>query len=279
MAQTAENTAENIIEKGADAIRAHFGADFPRTVLMLGSGSGRFADRLEKNRSLSYAAIPGFAPATVLGHAGKLMVGEIAGRRLGIMAGRIHLYEGHSAQDIAILVRVLKAVGVERLILTNASGGLTADMPAGTLVIVEDHINFSGANPLIGPNDERLGPRFPDLTDAYDPSLRALLARAAEESGVPVRHGVYVFVTGPSFETPAEIRMFARLGASIVGMSTVPECIAARHCGIQVAALSLVTNLAAGLSDAPLTHEETLAEAQKAYGGMEKLLLRFLALV
>ena len=269
----------NVIEKGAAAIRAQFGPDFPRTVLMLGSGSGRFADRLEKADRLAYAAIPGFAPATVIGHAGELLVGEIAGRRLAIMAGRIHLYEGHSAREIAVPVRILKAMGVERLILTNASGGLHADMPSGTLVIVDDHINFSGANPLVGPNDDGIGVRFPDLSDAYDPELRALLARAAEEAGVPVKHAVYAFVTGPSFETPAEVRMLVKLGAGIVGMSTVPECIAARHCGIRVAALSLVTNLAAGLSDAPLTHEETLAEAHKAYGSVEKLLLRFLALV
>ena len=269
----------NVIEKGAAAIRAKFGSDFPRTVLMLGSGSGRFADRLEKAGRLAYGAIPGFAPATVIGHAGELLVGEIAGRRLAIMAGRIHLYEGHSAREIAVPVRILKAMGVERLILTNASGGLHADMPSGTLVIVDDHINFSGANPLVGPNDDGIGVRFPDLSDAYDPELRALLARAAEEAGVPVKHAVYAFVTGPSFETPAEVRMLVKLGAGIVGMSTVPECIAARHCGIRVAALSLVTNLAAGLSDAPLTHEETLAEAHKAYGSVEKLLLRFLALV
>jgi inosine/guanosine/xanthosine phosphorylase family protein len=270
--------AENIVEKGAAAIRAHFGPDFPRTVLVLGSGAGGFAERLEDANSLAYAAIPGFAPSTVIGHAGKLMVGKVAGKPLAIMAGRIHLYEGHSAQAIATMVRILRAVGAERLILTNASGGLLPDIEAGTLLIVEDHINFSGTNPLIGPNDERIGLRFPDLTNAYDPQLRALLAQAGKETGVPVRHGVYAFVPGPSFETPAEIRMFAKLGAHVVGMSTVPECIAARHCGMQVAALSLVTNLAAGLSDAPLTHEETLAEAQKAYGGMEKLLLRFLAL-
>lgn len=272
------HAAENIVEKGAAAIRAHFGQSFPRTVLMLGSGSGRFAEKLEEAVSLSYAAIPGFHSSTVMGHAGKLMTGTLAGKPLAVMAGRIHLYEGHTAQDIATMVRILRAAGAERLILTNASGGLSPDMTAGTLVIVEDHINSSGANPLIGPNDENFGPRFPDLTNAYDPQLRALLARASAESGVPVRSGVYVFVQGPSFETPAEIRMFKKLGADIVGMSTVPECIAARHCGMKVAALSLVTNLAAGLSDAPLTHEEALAEAQKAYGDMEKLLLRFIAI-
>ncbi|HJR57684.1 MAG TPA: purine-nucleoside phosphorylase [Rhizomicrobium sp.] len=267
--------SENIVENGAAAIRAYFGQDFPRTVLMLGSGFGGFAEKLEDASTLSYAAIPGFHSPTVMGHAGKLMVGTLAGQTLAVMAGRIHLFEGHAAQDIATMVRILRAAGAERLILTNASGGLSSDLVAGTLVIVEDHINFSGANPLIGPNDERIGPRFPDLTNAYDPELQALLARAAAETGVPVRSGVYVFVQGPSFETPAEIRTFNKLGGDIVGMSTVPECIAARQCGMKVAALSLVTNLAAGLSDAPLTHKDTLAEAQKAYGDMEKLLLRF----
>jgi inosine/guanosine/xanthosine phosphorylase family protein len=267
--------AGNVIETGACAITAHFGGKLPDTVLVLGSGIGRFAERLEGAKSLSYDAIPGFAPSTVAGHAGKLMVGSINGQALAIMAGRIHVYEGHPPQAIATLVRILKAAGVQRLILTNASGGLRPDMVAGTIMIVEDHINFAGVNPLIGPNDERIGPRFPDMTDAYDPALRAQLGQAAEAAGVPVKRGVYIYVTGPNFETPAEIRMFGQLGADVVGMSTVPECLAARHCGMKVAAVSLVTNLAAGLSDSPLTHEETLGEAAKAYGAMEKLLLQF----
>lgn len=271
--------AKNVIEDGANAINAHFGGSFPKTVLVLGSGIGPFAKRLEDAKSLSYAEIPGFTPSTVTGHAGKLMAGTVAGKSLAFMAGRIHVYEGHPAQSIATLVRILRAVGVERLILTNASGGLSHDMPAGTIMIVDDHINFGGVNPLIGPNDESVGPRFPDMTNAYDPHLRALLAQAADEAGVPVKRGIYLFCTGPNFETPAEVRLFGQWGANAVGMSTVPECLAARHCGMQVAAVSLVTNLAAGLSANPLTHEETLLEAQKAYGAMEKLLLRFFALV
>ena len=270
--------ARNVIENGANAINAHFGGNFPKTVLVLGSGIGRFAERLEDAKSLSYAEIPGFAPSTVAGHAGKLMAGTVAGKKLALMAGRIHVYEGHPAPSIATLVRILRAVGVERLILTNASGGLSLDMPAGTIMIVDDHINFGGVNPLIGPNDESVGPRFPDMTDAYDPQLRALLAQAADEAGVRVKRGIYLFCTGPNFETPAEVQLFGQWGANAVGMSTVPECLAARHCGMQVAAVSLVTNLAAGLSANPLTHEETLLEAQKAYGAMDKLLLRFLAL-
>ena len=270
--------ARNVIESGAAAIRAHFGSALPETVLVLGSGIGRFADKLEDARSLSYAEIPGFAASTVSGHAGKLMVGHIGGRRLAIMAGRIHVYEGHPPQAIATLVRILKAAGAARLLLTNASGGLQPDMVAGTLMIVSDHINFSGINPLIGPNDDSIGPRFPDLTDAYDPAMRVQLRKAAEAAGVTVKEGVYLYCTGPNFETPAEVRMFGHLGANVVGMSTVPETIAGRHCGLRIGAVSLVTNLAAGLSAGPLSHAETLEEAGKAYGRMEQLLLGFLAL-
>jgi len=267
----------NVIESGAAAIRAHFGDDFPKTVLVLGSGIGRFADNLQDATSLSYAAIPGFAASTVMGHAGKLMVGTVAGRRLAVMAGRIHVYEGHPPQAIATLVRILKVVGVEQLILTNAAGGLRHDMPAGTLMILDDHINFSGTNPLIGPNDERFGPRFFDMTFAYDPDLRAALKAAADSAGVPVRSGIYIYCLGPNFETPAEVRLFASWGADAVGMSTVPECLAANHFGMKVAGLSLITNLAAGLSGERLTHEETLAEGAKAYDAIEKLLLKFFA--
>jgi len=267
----------NVIEKGAAAIRAHFGDDFPGTVLVLGSGIGRFADNLQDAASLSYAAIPGFAASTVMGHAGKLMVGTLAGRKVAIMAGRIHLYEGHPPQAIATLVRVLRTVGVERLILTNAAGGIRPDMVPGTLMILDDHINFSGQNPMVGPNDEHFGPRFFDMTFAYDPQLRAALKAAADGAGVPVTNGVYIYCLGPNFETPAEIRAFAAWGADAVGMSTVPECLAANHCGMKVAGLSLITNLAAGLSGGKLTHDETMTEGAKAYGAIEKLLLKFFA--
>ena len=268
---------KNVIENGAAAIRARLGDDFPRTVLLLGSGIGRFADNLEGTQSLSYAEIPGFAPSTVTGHAGKLMVGTLAGKALAIMAGRIHLYEGHPPQAIATMIHILRAVGVERLILTNAAGGLKPDMPPGTLMIIDDHINFSGRNPLIGSNDERFGPRFFDMTFAYDPALRAALKAAAAKADVKVTSGTYIFCLGPNFETPAEIRAFVHWGADAVGMSTVPECLAANHCGMKVAGLSLITNLAAGLGGEKLTHEETLTEGARAYGAIEKLLLAFFA--
>jgi len=265
------------IPRAVAAVQARFGAAFPKTVLVLGSGLGRFADKLSGARKMSYADIPGFARSTVAGHSGTLIAGNVGETPLAVMAGRIHIYEGHPPQAIATPIRILRKLGVERLILTNASGGLKPDMPAGTLMIVSDHINFSGVNPLIGPNDDSIGPRFPDMSDAYDPALRALLADAAREAGVAVRSGVYLYTLGPNFETPAEVRMFASLGADAVGMSTVPECLVARHCGMKVAALSLVTNLAAGISDTPLTHEETLAAADSAYERVESLLLRFIA--
>ncbi|HEY0105093.1 MAG TPA: purine-nucleoside phosphorylase [Rhizomicrobium sp.] len=263
--------------RGAAAVRAAVPGAFPKTALILGSGLGPLADRIEHPLDIAYRDIPGFAVPTVAGHQGRLRVGTLAGHRLACMQGRLHAYEGHPAQAIAAPIRILRRLGVERLILTNASGGLKRHLPAGTLMIVEDHINVSGQNPLIGPNDDAVGPRFPDMSQAYDPDLRAALEAAAARAGVAVAKGVYVYVLGPSFETPAEIRMFAALGADAVGMSTVPECLAAVHCGMKVAALSVVTNLAAGLSDAPLTHRETLAEAAKAYDRVERLFLEFFA--
>ena len=265
----------DLIERGVASVRAQLGAGFPKTVLVLGSGLGRFADKLSGARIVSYADIPGFSRSTVAGHSGNLIAGDVAGTPLAVMQGRIHAYEGHPPQALATPIRILRKLGVERLILTNASGGLRTEMSAGTLMIVEDHINFCGFNPLVGPNDDSIGPRFPDMTDAYDPELRALLAAAAREAGVKVRTGIYLYTLGPNFETPAEVRMFAALGADTVGMSTVPECLVARHCGMKVAALSLVTNLAAGITKGPLSHAETLAEGEKAYGRVELLLLKF----
>ncbi|MDE2181895.1 MAG: purine-nucleoside phosphorylase [Alphaproteobacteria bacterium] len=269
----------DVIDRGAAAIRAHLGGPFPKTALVLGSGLGKFAETLSDIRSVSYGDIPGFSRSTVVGHAGKLVVGNAGGRPVAVLQGRIHAYEGYAAQTIAAPIRILKTLGVECLFLTNASGGLSEKMQPGTLMIIEDHINFSNFNPLVGPNDDRFGPRFPDMTDAYDPGLRALLASAAREAGVAVTSGIYVFAIGPSFETAAEIRMYGKLGADAVGMSTVPECIVARHCGMKVVGLSVVTNLATGIAKQPLSHAETLAEAAKAYGRVERLLANFLAVL
>ena len=263
------------IEQGVAAVRRAFAGDFPQTALVLGSGLGPFAATVEDATGVAYADIPGFPKPTVAGHAGRLGIGRVAGLPLACLEGRFHAYEGHPPQRFLAPIRILRRLGVTRLILTNAAGGLKPALTAGTLMIVTDHINLSGQNPLTGPNDERFGPRFPDMSRAYDPSLRAQLKAAADAAGIAVAEGVYAYVPGPSFETPAEVRMLAMLGADAVGMSTVPECLAAVHCGMTVAALSVITNLAAGLAPAPLSHRETLAEAARAEARIVRLLTRF----
>jgi inosine/guanosine/xanthosine phosphorylase family protein len=273
---TQESSA--LIASGAAAVKARI-ADFPKTVIVLGSGLGRFAAALTGATSVPFGDIPGFSRSTVVGHSGNLIAGEMSGARIAVMQGRIHAYEGHGAQAIATPIRILRKLGVENLILTNASGGLRLDMAPGTLMIIEDHINFSGFNPLIGPNDDSIGPRFPDMTDAYDPALRAKLERAAKEAGVAVKKGVYFFAMGPNFETAAEVRMYASLGADAVGMSTVPECLVARHCGMKVGGVSIVTNHATGISTQPLSHQETLSSAERAAGNLEQLLRAFVAML
>jgi inosine/guanosine/xanthosine phosphorylase family protein len=270
-----DSAGPDVVDRGVAAIKAVFDGPFPRTALILGSGLGRFADQLRNVTDIAYGAIPGFPVPTVAGHQGSLRIGEAAGHPVACMRGRLHAYEGHAASALAVPVRILRRLGVERLIITNAAGGLKPDKIAGSLMIVDDHINFSGQNPLIGPNDDSVGPRFFDMSRAYDADLRKRLADAARVTGVAVSSGVYLYALGPSFETPAEVRMFAALGADAVGMSTVPECLAAVHCGMKVAALSIITNLGAGLSAQPLSHEETLAEAAKSYERVETLLLQF----
>src|SRR4051812_28023768 len=252
MAKGADQAGE--IARGVAAIARAYPGAFPKTALILGSGLGPFAGKLENATDISYGDIPGFPVPSVLGHAGRLRIGTVAGTPLACLQGRFHAYEGHAAAALALPIRILRALGVERLILTNAAGGLSRDFPAGTLMIVEDHINFSGQNPLIGPNDDRIGPRFFDMTNAYDAGLRAALQAAADKSGVAVKSGVYIYCLGPNFETKAEVRMMATLGADAVGMSTVPECLTAVHCGMKVAALSLITNLGAGLAPGALSH-------------------------
>lgn len=270
--------AIDVIEQGVAAVtHAMQGKPFPKTALVLGSGLGPFADQLTDSHDIAYSDIPGFPIPTVHGHAGRLRIGKAGGHPLACLQGRFHAYEGHPAAALAVPVRILKRLGVERLILTNAAGSIRADKPAGSLMILTDHINFSGQNPLIGRNDESFGARFFDMSHAYDAGLRDRLHAAAKHEGVDVYDGVYVYVLGPNFETPAEIRMFGKLGADAVGMSTVPETLTAVHAGMKVAALSVITNLAAGLSQEELTHHDTLVEAQKAHARVEKLLLRFFA--
>lgn len=252
----------------------------PAAGLVLGSGLGGLADRLVRAVAIPYGEIPGFPVSRVAGHAGRLLLGELELEGgpipLAVMQGRVHAYEGWSAEDVAFGARVLCGLGVKALVLTNAAGGVNPQLGPGALVRIVDHLNLSGRNPLVGENDERLGPRFPDLSEAYDVRLGALLDQAAERLGFPLAAGVYACVLGPSYETPAEVRMLRALGADLVGMSTVPEVIAARHMGVPVAALSIVTNHAAGLARQKLTHEEVAAAAGRVGERLTALLEAFL---
>ncbi|MBM3538092.1 MAG: purine-nucleoside phosphorylase [Alphaproteobacteria bacterium] len=267
------DTAQNI----AKQIAARAGFETPRVAVILGSGLGDVADGVKTPLVVPYASLPGFPVGGVAGHAGRMVLGRLGGVPVVVMQGRVHLYEGMRHDDIKIFVRTLKRLGCETLLVTNAAGSLRRDMPPGSLMTVSDHINLIPGNPLIGPNDDAYGDRFPTLEDAYDPELRDRLRRAAERLGIRLFEGVYVGCLGPSFETPAEIRAYARLGGNAVGMSTVPEAIVARHCGLRVAALSVITNFAAGLGDrAPHGHAATLSEAGKAAANVGRLLTGFL---
>lgn len=265
------------IENAARAIREAHSGEFPKTVLVLGSGLGGFGEKIETASSISYEDIPGFPKSTVSGHAGKLLIGSAGGAQVACMQGRLHVYEGHPVSDIALPIRAYRALGAERLILTNAAGSLKKEMGPGALMVISDHINMSGRNPLIGANDETIGPRFPDMSAVYSARLRKKLKAAGAAVDTELAEGVYLYTTGPSFETPAEIRMFANLGADAVGMSTAPEAIAAVHCGLEVIGLSLITNHAAGIADHPITHDETLAIGAQSFEKMSRLMLRFLS--
>ncbi len=247
------------------------------TALILGSGLGQLAGAVEAAAVVPYGEIAGFPVSTAPGHAGQLVAGRLFGRPVVLMQGRVHLYEGRSAQDIALAVHLLKALGAERLIVTNAAGALNPDFAPGDVMLIEDHLNFTGANPLTGPNDDRLGLRFPDLSRAYDPALSAAALRAAEAAGVNLRRGIYAGVAGPSLETSAERRFLRGAGADAVGMSTVIEVIAAAHAGLPVLGFSAITNAAAGGPDqAPDTIEAVLAMAAVAGETIAAVLARLL---
>jgi purine-nucleoside phosphorylase len=240
----------------------------PAIGLVLGSGLGAFADELTERTDIPYADIPGWPHSTAVGHAGKLIVGKLeAGKleagqpgalHLAVMAGRAHLYEGYSMQQVTYGVRVLHSIGVRSMVFTNAAGGINLALQRGGLVLISDHINLQGGNPLVGPNDDSLGPRFPDMSEAYSRAYRDTARRVATELCIPITEGVYAAMTGPSYETPAEIRYLRAIGADVVGMSTVPEAIVANHMGMKVLAISCVTNMAAGILPQKINHEEVL---------------------
>jgi xanthosine phosphorylase len=256
-------------------IRARAGWRAPRLGIVLGSGLGSLADLLVDAIAIPYSAIPGFPGSTVAGHAGRFVVGELDGVMVACMQGRFHLYEGHAPAVIRLPIRTFAALGVEVLLLTNAAGSLRAEARPGSLMLIADHLNLMWTNPLVGPNDDAWGERFVGLEDAYDPALRSRLLALAAGLGITLREGVYGALLGPLFETPAEIRAYRTLGADAVGMSTVPEVIVARHAGLRVAAISAITNLAVGMSDVPIDHEQTLRGAAVAAEDLTRLVRAF----
>ena len=267
-----ESSVRQKIEETVAAVRAKVGASGPsgasvvgaaKVGIVLGSGLGGFADTLEGVVKVPYGELPHLPASRVPGHSGNLSFGRVGGVPVVCMQGRVHYYEGHSIEACVHGARTMARLGVEKVLLTNAAGGIDASWAPGDLMVVTDHLNLMGTSPLLGPNDDALGPRFPDMTVAYDVPLRDALAKAAKGAGIALREGVYAALTGPSYETPAEIRMLRALGAQAVGMSTVPEVLALRHMGVRVAALSCITNLAAGITKATLNHAEVEAVAKE----------------
>jgi purine-nucleoside phosphorylase len=267
------------VQETAQAIRQRAGGLAPRVGIILGSGLGAFADGFEGKIVIPYKELPYFPHSSVPGHAGRLVLGMVGGEPVVAMQGRVHSYEGYSSTQVAFPARVLCALGIRGLVVTNAAGGINTRFVPGDLMAITDHINLSGWNALTGPNDDRLGPRFPDMSRAYAPALQALLLESSQRTQVPLRQGVYAMVSGPSYETPAEIRMLRTIGADAVGMSTVPEVVAASHMGVPVAGISCITNLAAGVGDKPLTHDEVAETANRVAGIFSRLLTDFLPVV
>ncbi|MFZ0633149.1 MAG: purine-nucleoside phosphorylase [Acidobacteriaceae bacterium] len=251
----------------------------PAVGIVLGSGLGAFAGQLDLPVAIPFAEIPHFPQSTVAGHSGRMVIGNVAGVPVAVMQGRVHAFEGYTSDEVTFAIRVLARMGVRRLVLTNAAGGINPGLHQGQLVLIADHINFSGRNPVAGQNDERFGPRFFDMSEAYSDRLRRLAHEAAHAMDFRLDEGVYLSVLGPSFETPAEIRAFRAMGADLVGMSTVQETIAARHMGIEVLGISCVTNMAAGIQQEPLSHEEVMETGRQVEAQLAELLSRIVPII
>jgi purine-nucleoside phosphorylase len=278
MAESALDIAFQETERAAALIRERT-ALRPELAVVLGTALGGFADRLDAQAAIPYAEIPHFPRPTVEGHAGRLVIGSFAGTPLVVMQGRVHAYEGYTPAQVIFPVRVLARLGIKTMIVTNAAGGIRIDLASGELVLISDHINFTGNHPLTGPNDRRLGERFFDLSDAYSRRLRRLAHRAAATEGITLPEGVYLGLSGPSFETPAEIRAFRTLGADLVGMSTVHEVIAARHLGMEVLGFSSVTNMAAGVLDVAINHAEVMEVGARVQQTLSRVLAALVPLL
>lgn len=270
---------------GAELARAEAAAKFirkktklrPKIALVLGSGLGALADEFEQATAIPYSKIPHFPRSTAIGHAGRLVIGTMEGVEVAAMQGRVHLYEGYSAKEVAFPIRVFGRMGVKAVILTNAAGGIRTAFTQGQLVVISDHINLQGVSPLTGPNEQSFGPRFPDMSEAYDWKFRELALAEGRALGINLGEGVYAAVAGPSYETPAEVRYLRSIGADLVGMSTVPEVTAARHSGLRVLGISCVTNAAAGVLDQPLNHKDVLETTERVKGEFIGLLRAVIA--
>lgn len=259
-------------DKVQSAARRLEGFGVPDVAIVLGSGLGEFAEGLSDAMTTSYSEIPHWPASAVIGHAGKLVIGTLRGKKVAALSGRAHFYEGHDLQTVTFATRVLGGLGVKTIVLTNAAGGINVNFKPGTLMVIDDHINLLGSSPLIGPNEDRFGLRFPDMTEVYSRQLRDIADEAARVTGVQVAHGVYVALHGPSYETPAEIRFLRTIGADAVGMSTVPEALVARHMGMKVLGISCITNPAAGVLPQPLHHDEVMEVARLVRGEFSSLL-------
>lgn len=264
------------IQSVVDQIKTKIGDKKPKIAMVLGSGLGGVADAIEEPVFIPYEDVKNFPRSTVKGHAGRLVIGKLKGKEVLCMQGRVHLYEGVDPIKIVFLMRILKILGIEKLLLTNAAGSLRRDMEPGSLMVISDHINLSGFNPLIGPNDDEFGPRFPDMSQAYNKDLSKKILSCAKQQGISMHKGVYLMASGPNFETPAEIRAFQTLGGDAVGMSTVPETLAAVHCGITVAGVSVITNFGSGMVNEEQSHTETIEQGTKAGIKLQKVISKFI---
>jgi purine-nucleoside phosphorylase len=273
---TAKTELYSRAENAARTIRARAGEQ-AKLAIVLGSGLGGFAEDFEDAVTIPYREIPGFVSSTAQGHVGSLVAGKIEGVPVLAMQGRVHYYEGYSLEEVTFPVRTFKLLGVDTLVLTNAAGGIDVQLSPGALMIISDHLNLMGVNPLRGPNDERFGPRFPDLTEVYARELQELVIEESKALGITLRRGIYAALAGPSYETPAEIHMLRAFGADAVGMSTVPEAIVARHMGLKVLGISCITNMAAGISESLINHDEVMETGQRVRETFTKLLRRIIA--
>ena len=263
-------------QQSAEYLRSRLDGFAPELLLILGSGLGGLAEQVERPLYIPYGDVPYFKKSTAMGHAGRFVAGMLGGKRALLMQGRLHVYEGHTMEEVAYPVRVAKLLGIETLVVTNAAGGVNLELKGGKLMLIRDYIKFTLDNPLMGPNLPEFGPRFPDMTYVFDRDLRETFKAVAAAQGESVAEGVYFYMTGPQYETPAEIRAIRALGGDAVGMSTVPEVIAANHCGMKILGVSLVTNMAAGVLDQPLSGQEVIEAANAASARFEKLMIAFL---